>query len=136
MPLDFDLSLDLGALDIGGLDLDSGHDLLDDVERVGDVEKDSAAELSAIESGFRARMEAESKRRQKVTDSAYYVCACFQTREQSDAFLQACGGHLDSPYLDGRKVAKLAGIQLPPDGPDFPKPRPVNRRLAALARKE
>lgn len=38
--------------------------------------------------GFMERREAESARRQKATDSEYWVTVCFETREDKDRFVQ------------------------------------------------
>jgi hypothetical protein len=83
-----------------------------------DVEADSKAELSDLQRGIRERAAAENQRRQKATDSEYWVCLCFQNREQAEAFGRAAGIGA-AKYADGRKVAKRYGIELPDDGPAF-----------------
>lgn len=89
-------------------------------EPTGDAETDSANDLTEIQSGFRKRAADESNRFALATDSEYWACICFQTREQKEHFLaaldilkfadQSTGGR----YLDGQEVAKQLGVTLPP----------------------
>lgn len=83
-------------------------------EPTGDPEIDSAADLSALEEGFRAKIKNESKRFELATDTEYWACLCFQTREQKEHFLAAlnilqCG----DKYLDGQEVADILKIKIP-----------------------
>lgn len=82
----------------------------------GDAQTDSAAELTAVEEGFRKRASDESSRFALATDSEYWACLCFQTREQKNAFFAALN-ILDlgngARYFDGVAVAKRMGIELP-----------------------
>lgn len=83
-------------------------------ELTGDPEIDSAADLEALDEGFRKRSKDESKRFQLATDSEYWACICFQTREQKDKFLQLMNLiDIGDKYLDGALVAKRLGIDLP-----------------------
>ena len=84
-------------------------------DQTGDAEADSAADLDAVQEGFRKRAQDEGKRFALATDTEYWSCICFQTREQKEAFLAAIGvlKHGDK-YLDGALVAKALGIDLPP----------------------
>lgn len=89
-------------------------DPLAGVEYTGDVEIDSAAEMSALKSGFIERANRENERREKATDSEYWCCLCFQSREQVEAFLRATGwGPAAAKYIDGQRVAASMGIDLP-----------------------
>ena len=83
-------------------------------EITGNPEVDSRADLDAVQKGFRDRIKNENNRFELSTDSEYWFAACFQTREQKEAFLKA----LDllvygDKYIDGRLLAEKLGIELP-----------------------
>lgn len=88
-------------------------------ELTGDAETDSANDLTEVQAGFRKRAADEANRFALATDSEYWACICFQTREQKEHFLaaldilkftdQSTGGR----YLDGQEVAKQLGVTLP-----------------------
>jgi len=110
--LDDDLDLDL-ADDLDDLDTDDDPlaepeeqaDPLAKVEYSGDLARDAAAELTALEQGYRDRAKAEAKRFRDATDSEFWFAVCFKTREAKEAFLEAWGlEELGDKYLDGRKV--------------------------------
>jgi hypothetical protein len=83
-------------------------------EPTGDTEADAKADLDALAGGFRERAKAEARRFELATDSEYWCCLCFQTREQKEAFLGALNLLLHGDkYIDGRVVAKQLGITLP-----------------------
>lgn len=83
-------------------------------EETGDVEKDSKAELDALQKGFRDAIKREDKRFELATDSEYWFCVCFQSREQCNAFLKAMDLlEIGDKYLDGQEVAKKLGVKLP-----------------------
>ena len=85
-------------------------------ELTGDAEVDSKADLDAVKKGFRDRLKAENKRKVDATDSEYWFCVCFQSRAQSEAFLREIGWRkFGDKYLDGVKIAKMMGIELPND---------------------
>lgn len=94
-------------------------------EPTGDAEADSAAELDAVQAGFRARAKAKADRFALATDSEYWACVCFQTRAQKEAFLAALKLlDLGDKYLDGQLVAERLGVALPAaDVPYKPEPR-------------
>ena len=80
----------------------------------GDTEVDAKADLDAVAKGFRERAKAEARRFELATDSEYWCCLCFQTREQKEAFLGALNLLLHGDkYIDGRVVAQQLGIALP-----------------------
>lgn len=83
-------------------------------EPTGDVEKDSYADLGAVQKGFRDAIKREDKRFELATDSEYWFCVCFQTREQKEFLLKAMElfEHGDK-YLDGQILAQKLGIKLP-----------------------
>ena len=83
-------------------------------ELSGNAEKDSAADLDAVQQGFRKRAADEGKRFALATDSEYWACICFQTREQKESFLVALDIlKFGDRYLDGQAVAKQLGVALP-----------------------
>ena len=83
-------------------------------EITGNPEVDSWADLDAVQKGFRDRIKNENNRFELSTDSEYWFAACFQTREQKEAFLKAHDllVHGDK-YIDGRLLAEKLGIELP-----------------------
>lgn len=110
-------------------------DPLAKVEYTGDLERDSAAELEAIDAGWRERRAREQQRVNDELDSENWIAVVFETRAQKEAFLQALNllEHGDK-YLDGRDVAKALNVDLPPSGRVFrPEPK-INPRWAALAK--
>jgi len=86
---------------------------LADVEYTGDLEKDSAAELTATLAGFKARRSREDRRFTAATDSEFWFAVCFRSREDKEAFLAALpGSGGDDKYLDGYELAARLGIEL------------------------
>lgn len=83
-------------------------------EPSGDAVKDTRDELTALQAGFRQRAKDEGKRFMEATDSEYWCCLCFQTREQKEAFLTALQLiQFGDKYLDGQLVAKQLGVPIP-----------------------
>lgn len=83
-------------------------------EPTGNAEVDSTADLDAVQAGFRKRAKDEGKRFALATDTEYWACLCFQTREQKEAFLSALNIlSLGDKYLDGQEVAKVLGVKIP-----------------------
>lgn len=83
-------------------------------EETGNAEADSAADLSAVQAGFRRRAKDESTRFALATDTEYWACLCFQTRQQKEAFLKALDLlKFGDKYLDGQRVAAQLGVELP-----------------------
>jgi hypothetical protein len=84
------------------------------------MEANDEAVLGSVIAGFRARAGREAERQAEVTMADCYVCVCFATRAQREAFLQATRWIiLGRRYIDGREVASRMGIDLPPD-PEWP----------------
>lgn len=103
-------------------------------EPTGDAEADSAADLTAVQAGFRARAQDESGRKALVTDSEFWACLCFQTRAQKDAFLRALKLlELGDKYIDGEAAAKVLGIELPAERPPYHDTSKVDRVWSDLA---
>lgn len=101
-----------------------------------DPATESAEELRELEDSFVGRALREEKRFEQVTDSEYWLCLCFQSREQAEAFAkETAWGSPDDKYIDGTKVAKTLGITLP-EAPRIAKTRPKSPRLLALVAPE
>lgn len=97
---------------------DDTPDPLAGVVPTGDVAADSLAELEAMRTAFAARAKRERARFVAATDSEYWLCVCFQTREQKEAYLAYLrrAGHLaddTDKYIDGVALARRQGVQLP-----------------------
>ncbi len=108
-------------------------DPLGDVEYTGDPEKDSAEELKAVKGTFALKLEAEHRRQLKATDSEYWICLCFQSREQVEEFMRLSGwGTEDDKYIDGQKVAAKIGIPITAEIVGFGKVK-VDPKFAALS---
>lgn len=83
-------------------------------EQTGDAEVDSLADLTELQAGFRKRAKDEGRRFEQATDTEYWACLCFQTREQKEVFLKALNLlAIGDKYLDGQEVAKVLGVELP-----------------------
>lgn len=88
-------------------------DPLKAVEYTGDLQKDAATEISALEQGYRDRAKEEAARFKRATDSEYWVAVCFDSREEKDRFLQRAGlADIGDKYLDGREVANRLSVDL------------------------
>ena len=87
-------------------------DPLADVDYTGDLEVDAKAELNAMQQGFRDRAKAENERFIRAVDSEFWVCLCFRSREDKEAFLQAANLLKDGDkYLSGYLAAERLGVQ-------------------------
>jgi hypothetical protein len=109
------------------------------VDYTGDIEADAAAELGAVEIGFRERMKEEAERFKGATGSDFYFVAVFDDGDQATAFLKGAGftggGDL---FIDGRKLADAMGIELPASqvtARKIGKPDAKLVRLAGIPRK-
>ena len=73
------------------------------------------AELNALQQGFADRAKQEKKRFEDATDSEFWFCMCFNTREQKEAFLEQIGWDTNGAdkYVDGVDVARQVGLKLP-----------------------
>jgi hypothetical protein len=141
----FDLAGDLGDdLDSDDFDdLDGGFDddddegsdasPLDKVPNTGNPEVDGAAQLSETERSFKADAQRAQKQMDLATDSEYWVCLVFKTREEVESFLTNSGwAASDEKYVDGRKVADKLGVKYKREDFPFPKTR-IDKGYARLA---
>lgn len=111
-----ELDFDLGDFDLGDFSLEEKpeYNPLENVEYVDNVEKDTNAEMSALLKAFKETKENIKKIKQQATDSEYWFCICFQSREQKDVFLKEKGwDEIGNKYLDGSKIARIEKIELP-----------------------
>ena len=134
MPLQFKPA-SLGAAKLARYEKPSDYDPLALVKYTGNAEADNAAEVTALQQAFRDRQKAEEFRRKKATDSEYWICVCFQSREQVEEFLDKSGwGRDDAKYVDGQKVAESIGISLTPeDSREYSKLPRIDKVFAELA---
>jgi hypothetical protein len=87
---------------------------LDNVPLKGNIEEDSLVELTELQKGFQDRSKQENDRFKLSTDSEYWCCICFSSREQKEHFLKQTNLlEIGDKYLDGYKVAKKFNIELP-----------------------
>lgn len=86
----------------------------------GNAETDSAADLDAVQAGFRERAKDDKSRKALATDTEFWACLCFQTRAQKEAFLSALKLlDLGDKYIDGLDAAQRLGIDLPDERPPY-----------------
>lgn len=86
-----------------GLDYDQG------------LEGDCQEELSATLKAFKSAAANEQDHFVDNTDSEYWVCLCFQNRDQKEEFLRQAGLIADGDkYLDGVEAAKKLGYPVTP----------------------
>ncbi len=105
-----------------------------DIKYVGDLEKDAAAEMVAMSTGFKERAQQEAARFELATDSEFWFAVAFQSREQKEAFLAAMQWLQNGDkYLNGVALADQMGIDIPQV--QLPKPKRVSKRLLELVRK-
>jgi hypothetical protein len=124
------LSLGASSLSLGGGLL--GLDDEEDDGRTGDLEVDARADLEEVKSDFQKRSKAEEKRREQITDSEFWCCFCFETREQKEEFLLKLKLlDLGDKYLDGIAAAKILGVKLGEPRMVWPRVR-ENKRLVEL----
>lgn len=86
----------------------------DNIEYTGNDATDAKAEFNEAQKAFAERNRKEQERFRLATDSEYWCCLVFQTREQKEAFLSTMKWirHGDK-YIDGVKVAREMGVEIP-----------------------
>ena len=104
-------------------------------DATGNLEEDSAADLTALQQGFRNRAMQEGARFELAVDTEYWACLCFQTREQKEAFLAALNIlEFGNKYLDGQLVADRLGVSLPSANVPYNTSVKVDKKLAELVK--
>ncbi len=88
------------------------------------------ADLSTI----KGRAQEEQARFVQATDSEYWVCFCFENRDQKDEFLRRLKvpPELGDKHVDGLLAAKALGIELTTPRAKWGRAR-VNPKLAEMA---
>lgn len=85
-----------------------------EVDFDGDLEQDIATETSILLQGFKDRAKQEAERFELATDTEFWFAVGFKSREQKELFLQAMNWlQYGDKYLDGNRIARKAGINLP-----------------------
>lgn len=104
-------NLDLTLPDVG---LDFEEDLEEPGEAAEPQEPPVQAATDAVaayKSAFQLRAKSEQRRLTLSTDSEYWVCVCFETREQKEAFLKRMKlADLGDKHIDGIEVARRLGV--------------------------
>lgn len=121
---DFSLPSLPGMPDIPGLSGASNED-----DGSDDADEPVERKVAVAQTEFMKRAQAEQKRTELVTDSEFWFCVCFETREQKDKFLKAAGlWDIGDKYLDGRQVSKALGVD-PGAKINWPKTKGLSDRL-------
>ena len=95
---------------------------LDALGYPGDLEEDARAEVSAALATILAERKQKRDAYRLMADTEYWCCICFQSRAQKEEFLQKMGWlPFGDKYLDGLKIAELAGLDIEPI--DLPAPK-------------
>lgn len=107
--------------------------VLDKIKPTGTVEEETNVEVSETLKAFREATAGESKIFEDTTDSEYWICICFQSRNQKEAFLKAVEWfeHGDK-YLDGKWVAKKMGVEIPAASTRFIEEERANRLVKEI----
>jgi hypothetical protein len=118
---DLDLS-DLDIPELAGVKKEpAADDPFKEIKYTGNASTDSKAELTAIGQAFKERALTDKKRQELATDSEYWFCVCFLTREQCEEFLEKAGLSIKDKYIDGRVMAKALGMTINSPDPEFSK---------------
>lgn len=90
--------------------------------------------IEELPNAFAERAKEEQRRFVQATDSEYWFCVCFTTREEKEEFLRKAGlfEHGDK-YLDGRVVAEALGVKLSSESARFSEAK-ISSRMRKLAR--
>lgn len=98
----------------------------------GDSAGGNVDNIEKVLSAFQTRAKTEQKRFEKATDSEYWVCVCFQTRDEKESFLKNAGLlECGDKYLDGWDVAEKLGVKFEREVEGFGKLK-VDRKYKGL----
>ena len=87
----------------------------DGVPYAGTFEADSKAELGQVLKDMQGQAKAAQERFRLNTDTDYYLCLCFVSRDQKREFLDRLAmTDLGERFLSGVEVAKRLGVKLTP----------------------
>ena len=123
--------------DEGGMSLfdeENNVPVIQDPSQPLEVEKESEEEMSELLKGFKERAKKEDNRSLDVGDSEYWICMCFQTREQKEEFLTKLNLiQYGDKYLDGMQVAKELNINLESRIPPIYKTRAFDKEYIEMS---
>jgi hypothetical protein len=90
-------------------------DPFENVVYTGDMEVDSAAEVSEVLQAIKREKAERRDRYRLLTDTEFWIAVCFQSREQKEEFLEKVGWlSLGDKYIDGLALAELVGVDVEP----------------------
>jgi hypothetical protein len=85
------------------------------VGQSGEVEQDAAEEISAALKAIIKQKRAMREVYRTTTDPEFWLCVCFQSREQKEEFLRLAGWtEFGDKYIDGLRVAAHLGVAIEP----------------------
>lgn len=94
-------------------DFDDDEEQEDGADDGRTTEEATKDDIAKVKSAFMQRSDDERRRFELATDSEYWFCVCFQSRDQKDEFLRNAGlEEIGDKYLDGWEVAKKFGIKI------------------------
>jgi hypothetical protein len=90
-----------------------GNNPLDDLSLTGDLQEDADATMSEALRAVIARKKATQERFRTATDPEFYLCVCFQSREQKEEFLRLISwDDLGDKYLNGLEIARRLNVPI------------------------
>lgn len=128
-------AMDLPALggglampDLGLLPPVAAADQAADADKIEEMEA-AMADLSTIA----GRAKQEQARFRQATDTEFWLCLCFETREQKEEYLKRSKlDDLGDKHINGLIVAQRQGIPLKSPRPTFREAR-MNEKLSAIS---
>lgn len=78
----------------------------------GNIESECKKELTEIEKKFREGDKKQYERMKDYSDSNFYTCVVFQTKEQAMEFNRIFGFNPDKKYINGNELARKLKIEL------------------------
>jgi len=122
--------------DLGLGEVDFNFGIFEEEEKESVAPKRKKEEATQVISdtlkAFKERAKNEQKRFEKATDSEYWFCVCFQTREEKESFLKNSGLiEYGDKYLDGRDVGEILKVPFERDLSGFPK-QVIDKKLAGF----
>lgn len=105
-------ALDRKAPDFDSMFDDDGNPL-DDLVALDGIQENVDQEMSAILKAIIERKRAQAERFRITDDPEYFLCLCFQSRDQKNEFIMASGwGDLGEKYINGLEVARRLGVSV------------------------
>lgn len=134
--IDVDLSLDGDlSLDFKSFDLDGEEDLDPKGRTIAQQANDEIEDLKLELNAYKAARENEIQQYSDITDSEFWFCVCFASREDKATFLQAIGLFEEQDkYVDGYKLAEAFNERMVAVNKNLPVHATGRSRWIALAR--